>query len=251
MRQDSCRNRRLKRRAGRRWHRQRSRFHRRTTPPGRLRGWLLCRMAGLDFDEARVDPDDVDYRQELLLLSPSVRVPRLTHDEVAVWDTLAIAEYLNETFPKAGLYPAACGETGPLPGDLGRDAFGLLQPALRPADEPQGAAQELQDLLGRAPGCRPHQVRSGTNVSTLMAVRSCSARRPRSRMRCSPRSAPAFAPTRSTWPRRLPPIRPHPRLGADAGMDRRRAVRTRRDHRTRSRILNGTVPTPLLNHTRT
>jgi glutathione S-transferase len=71
-----------------------------------LRGWLLCRMAGLEFDEERVDLDDPDHRQELLLLSPSVRVPRLTHEGVSVWDTLAIAEYLAEVAPGAGLLPA-------------------------------------------------------------------------------------------------------------------------------------------------
>jgi glutathione S-transferase len=71
-----------------------------------LRGWLLCRMAGLDFDEKPVDVDDPEQRQELLLLSPSVLVPRLTHKGVRVWDTLAIAEYLAEIAPKAGLLPA-------------------------------------------------------------------------------------------------------------------------------------------------
>ena len=71
-----------------------------------MRGWLLCRMAGLGFEEKRVDIDDAESRQELLLLSPSVLVPRLTHGKVVVWDTLAIAEYLNEIFPKAGLLPA-------------------------------------------------------------------------------------------------------------------------------------------------
>ena len=71
-----------------------------------LRGWLLCRMAGLDFEEKPVDIDDPESRQELLLLSPSVRVPRLSHDGVEVWDTLAIAEYLNEVAPSAGLLPA-------------------------------------------------------------------------------------------------------------------------------------------------
>lgn len=70
-----------------------------------LRGWLLCRMAGLDFDEETVTHDDQEIRQELLLLSPSVRVPRLTDGAVTVWDTLAIAEYLAEIFPKAGLLP--------------------------------------------------------------------------------------------------------------------------------------------------
>jgi glutathione S-transferase len=71
-----------------------------------LRGWLLCRMAGLDFDERPVDVDDPEQRQELLLLSPSVLVPRLTHKGVRVWDTLAMAEYLAEIAPKAGLLPA-------------------------------------------------------------------------------------------------------------------------------------------------
>jgi glutathione S-transferase len=33
-------------------------------------------------------------------------VPRLDHDGASVWDTLAIGEYLNETFPNAGLLPA-------------------------------------------------------------------------------------------------------------------------------------------------
>jgi len=63
-------------------------------------------MAGLDFDEAPVAIDDADARQELLLLSPSVLVPRLTHGDVTVWDTLAIAEYLAEIAPDAGLLPA-------------------------------------------------------------------------------------------------------------------------------------------------
>ena len=70
-----------------------------------LRGWLLCRMAGLDFTEEPVAADDAGARQELLLLSPSVLVPRLTHDTVTVWDTLAIAEYLAEIAPEAGLLP--------------------------------------------------------------------------------------------------------------------------------------------------
>jgi len=70
-----------------------------------LRGWLLCRMAELEFDEERVDPDDPNTRQELLLLTPSVLVPRLTHDGARIWDTLAIAEYLDETFPAMRMLP--------------------------------------------------------------------------------------------------------------------------------------------------
>ena len=71
-----------------------------------LRGWLLCKMAGLDFEEELARSDDPATRAELLLLSPSFLVPCLTHDGVKVWDTLAIAEYLNEIMPDAKLMPA-------------------------------------------------------------------------------------------------------------------------------------------------
>ncbi|MCD2179816.1 glutathione S-transferase [Rhizobium sp. C1] len=69
-----------------------------------LRGWLLCKMAGLEFNEVMAPPDEKN-RKELLLLSPSVLVPRLTHGVVTVWDTLAIAEYMHEWNPQAGLLP--------------------------------------------------------------------------------------------------------------------------------------------------
>lgn len=71
-----------------------------------LRGWLLCRMAGLDFEEEMMPSNDPDIRAELLLLSPSFLVPRLIHHGVKVWDTLAIAEFLNELYPTAALLPS-------------------------------------------------------------------------------------------------------------------------------------------------
>jgi glutathione S-transferase len=70
-----------------------------------LRGWLLCQLAGLKVDEEVVSIDDPDVRSELLLLAPSVLVPRLDHNGVSVWDVLAIAEYLAELFPKSGMLP--------------------------------------------------------------------------------------------------------------------------------------------------
>jgi glutathione S-transferase len=71
-----------------------------------LRGYLLAKFSGLDFKEVVIPPDDADARKEILLLSPSILVPCLTHDGIKVWDTLAIGEYLNEIKPKAGLLPA-------------------------------------------------------------------------------------------------------------------------------------------------
>lgn len=70
-----------------------------------LRGWLICRMAGLDFETETVSSDDPSARAELLLLSPSFLVPCLRHGEIKVWDTLAIADYLSEALPGARLLP--------------------------------------------------------------------------------------------------------------------------------------------------
>jgi glutathione S-transferase len=70
-----------------------------------LRGWLMAKFAGLDFEEVMVSIDDADARKELLLLAPSIRVPCLTHEGAKVWNTLAIAQYLNEIKPNAGLMP--------------------------------------------------------------------------------------------------------------------------------------------------
>jgi len=71
-----------------------------------LRGWLLAKWAGLDFVEEVASADDPDVRAELLLRSSSILVPCLIHDGWSIWDTLAIAEYLNEIRPQAGLLPA-------------------------------------------------------------------------------------------------------------------------------------------------
>lgn len=85
-----------------------------------MRGWLTARLAGLDFTEKVISPDDPAMKAEMLLLSSSMLVPSLQHNGITVWDTLAIAEYLNEVKPKAHLLPtdaktrahcrAICGE---------------------------------------------------------------------------------------------------------------------------------------------
>lgn len=71
-----------------------------------LRGWLLTKFSGLEFDEVVTAPDDPSARAEILLLSPTILVPCLRHDGATIWDTLAIGEYLNEIMPHAALLPA-------------------------------------------------------------------------------------------------------------------------------------------------
>jgi glutathione S-transferase len=97
-----------------------------------LRGWLLCKMAGLKFDESRLSIDDPASRAELLLLSPSFLTPALEHKGQKVWDTLAIAEYLHEVFPKAGILPgdlAARTHNRAVSGEM-HSGFGNLRSAL-------------------------------------------------------------------------------------------------------------------------
>ena len=70
-----------------------------------LRGWLLCKFAGLEFEAVKVPLDNAEARAELLLLAPSFLTPCLTYEDIEVWDTLAIAEFLHETLPDASLMP--------------------------------------------------------------------------------------------------------------------------------------------------
>lgn len=121
-----------------------------------LRGWLLCRMAGLDFAEEIVPVEDPANRAELLLLSPSILVPCLIHDGMRIWDTLAIAEYLNEIRPQAGLLPRAaaararcrsiCGEMHSGFGNL-RSALPMNLKASRPGFKIWSGAQADIDRI--------------------------------------------------------------------------------------------------------
>lgn len=70
-----------------------------------LRGFLLARLSGIDFVEERVSPEDPRTKAELLMRTSSILIPCLIHGDVSVWDTIAIAEYLNESRPLARMLP--------------------------------------------------------------------------------------------------------------------------------------------------
>jgi glutathione S-transferase len=74
-----------------------------------MRPWVLMKQAGLPFEERKVrfdafDPDS-QFKQAVLKVNPTGRVPVLLDDAFAVWDSLAICEYLAETFPERALWP--------------------------------------------------------------------------------------------------------------------------------------------------
>jgi len=75
-----------------------------------MRPWVLMRQAGIAFDEVMVRFDsfdtDSDFKRALQDVNPVGKVPVLVDGDLAVWDTLAIAEYLAERFPEKALWPA-------------------------------------------------------------------------------------------------------------------------------------------------
>lgn len=70
-----------------------------------LRPWLAMAMAGLDFEETLILLDTPDTKKQIAGHSKAGRVPILHHGKVTIWETLAILEYLAETFPEKNLWP--------------------------------------------------------------------------------------------------------------------------------------------------
>ncbi|WP_341914320.1 glutathione S-transferase family protein [Polaromonas sp. YR568] len=76
-----------------------------------MRPWVLLKQTGIAFEETMVRfgtdtfADDSAFKQSILAVNPSGRVPVLVDDGFAVWDTLAIAEYVAEKFPDMRLWP--------------------------------------------------------------------------------------------------------------------------------------------------
>ena len=77
----------------------------RTTSSWSLRGWLMMKQAGAGFDEAMVWFRRPETKAHILAHSPSGLIPVLKHQGRVIHETLAIAEYLAELFPEAGLWP--------------------------------------------------------------------------------------------------------------------------------------------------
>ena len=75
-----------------------------------MRPWVLLTQAGIEFEEvmARFDSfaPDSHFKKVIGPVSPVGKVPALVDGDLAVWDTLAIAEYLAEKFPDKQLWPA-------------------------------------------------------------------------------------------------------------------------------------------------
>lgn len=61
-----------------------------------LRPWLLLKHFDVEFREIRLKLDTPEFRSQVRQYSAALYVPVLIEDELHIWDSLAIAEYLNE-----------------------------------------------------------------------------------------------------------------------------------------------------------
>ena len=74
-----------------------------------MRPWVLLTQAGIPFEEVMVRFDsfnaDSSFKKQLQGATPTGKVPLLQDGDLAVWDTLAIAEYIAEQYPDKQLWP--------------------------------------------------------------------------------------------------------------------------------------------------
>lgn len=74
-----------------------------------MRPWVLMKQAGIAFEEAKVRFDSFEagsqFKQVIIKVNPAGKVPVLQDGELVIYDTLAICEYLAESFPEKKLWP--------------------------------------------------------------------------------------------------------------------------------------------------
>ena len=74
-----------------------------------MRPWLVLKHFDIHFKEHLIPFDDFKlespFKKTILTINPTGKVPALKDDELLIWDSLAICEYLAETFPEKSLWP--------------------------------------------------------------------------------------------------------------------------------------------------
>jgi len=131
-----------------------------------LRGWLPMRKVGVPFEETLIRYRLPADKAKLAEVSPTAKVPFLIHrregGEARVWDSLAIGEYLAETFPAARLWPA-----DPVARAFARSIAAEMHSGFKPLREHLSMA-----LLERHP--RPKNKEADADIDRVAAIwREC------------------------------------------------------------------------------
>lgn len=180
-----------------------------------LRGWLLVELTGAAYQETLVPLFRPDTHARLLEHSPTAKVPVLkTDDAGAIWDSLAIAEYLAERFPEVALWPrdvaaramarSVCAEMhsgfgalrSHMPMDMQRNA-----PLASVADD---VKHDIQRIVAIWAGCRERFGQSGPYLFGQVSIADAYFAPVASRLRSYgvqlPAEAAAYVETIFQWP---------------------------------------------------
>lgn len=71
-----------------------------------LRPWLAMKKFGIEFNEIRIPICTPQSEQQIRQYSPTGKRPVLIDDQLKIWDSLAICEYLVERFPHIHWWPS-------------------------------------------------------------------------------------------------------------------------------------------------
>src|SRR5271165_3877989 len=72
-----------------------------------LRPWILLAHFKIPFEEVVIPMDQLETRATMLKYAPTGKCPSLHDGRIAVWESLAIMDYVAETFPEKAIWPRA------------------------------------------------------------------------------------------------------------------------------------------------
>jgi glutathione S-transferase len=70
-----------------------------------MRPWMVLKRFDIPFDEIVIPMNQPETHAEMLKHAPSGKCPSLHDGTISVWDSLAIIEYLAETYPTFPIWP--------------------------------------------------------------------------------------------------------------------------------------------------
>jgi glutathione S-transferase len=70
-----------------------------------LRPWILLAHFKIPFEEVVIPMDQPETRSNMLKYAPTAKCPSLHDGRIAVWESLAIIEYVAEAYPEKAIWP--------------------------------------------------------------------------------------------------------------------------------------------------